>query len=58
MHNHKFLVLEWDCCKEENSSNNSELIKKLNLDFLPDYKTKYTRKIYMNKKMVVSHGIL
>ena len=44
-------IEEWDCWKEENGYN-SDQVKKLNLDLLPDYKTKYTGKIYlyMNKK--------
>jgi hypothetical protein len=45
MHNHKFLVFQWDCWKEENSIN-SEPVKKLNFYQI----IKYTGKIYMNKK--------
>ena len=45
--------LEWNCWNEENEdSPNYEIIKYLDLDFLPNYKTKYNGKIYlyMNKQ--------
>lgn len=41
-------ILEWDCWKEESiDSPNYETIKDLNLDFIPNYDTKYTGKIYL-----------
>jgi len=41
-------ILEWNCWKEENiHSPNYEVVKKLNLDFIPEYKTKYSGKIYL-----------
>ena len=46
-------VFEWDCWKEENiNSPNYQVVKKLNLDNLPNYDTKYNGKIYlhMNEK--------
>jgi len=46
-------ILEWDCWKEENKdSPNYDVIKKLNLDNLPNYNSKYNGKIYlhMNKQ--------
>jgi hypothetical protein len=46
-------ILEWDCWKEENiDSPNYEVVKKLNLDKLPDNDTKYNGKIFlhMNKQ--------
>lgn len=45
--------IEWDCWNEENeNSPNYDMIKYLDLDFLPNYKTKYNGKIYlyMNKQ--------
>ena len=50
-------ILEWNCWKEENKeSPNYETVKKLNLDNLPNYDTKYSGKIYlhMNKQNVSS----
>jgi hypothetical protein len=42
-------IFEWDCWKEENvNSPNYEVIKKLNLDNLPNYNTKYNGKIYLH----------
>jgi hypothetical protein len=42
-------VFEWDCWKEENvNSPNYEVVKKLNLDNFPNYKTKYRGKIYLH----------
>ena len=42
-------VFEWDCWEEENvNSPNYEVVKKLNLDNLPNYKTKYSDKIYLH----------
>ena len=46
-------IFEWDCWEEENiNSPNYEIVKKLNLDNLPNYDTKYNGKIYlhMNKE--------
>jgi len=42
-------VFEWDCWEEENvNSPNYEVVKKLNLDNLPNYDTKYNGKIYLH----------
>ncbi len=44
---------EWDCWKEDEAGiNNYNVVQELNLDFIPNYETKYTGKIYlhMNKK--------
>jgi hypothetical protein len=42
-------VFEWDCWKEENiNSPNYEVVKKLNLDNLSNYDTKYNGKIYLH----------
>ena len=46
-------ILEWNCWEEENKdSPNYKVVKKLNLDTLPNYDTKYNGKIYvhMNKQ--------
>jgi hypothetical protein len=46
-------IFEWDCWEEENiNSPNYQVVKKLNLDNLPNYNTKYSGKIYlhMNKE--------
>lgn len=44
-------ILEWDCWKEEDKdSPNYEVIKKLNLDNLPNYDSKYDGKIYLYMK--------
>lgn len=41
-------LFEWDCWNEENKdSPNYDVIKKLNLDNLPNYDTKYNGKIYL-----------
>ena len=41
-------ILEWNCWKEEeHNSPNEEVVKKINLDFLPDYNIKYNGKIYL-----------
>jgi len=42
-------VLEWDCWEEENkNSPNYDDFKKLNLDNLPNYDSKYNGKIYLH----------
>jgi len=42
-------ILEWDCWKEENKdSPNYNVVKKLNLDNLPNYDSKYNGKIYLH----------
>ena len=42
-------IFEWDCWKEENvNSPNYEVVKKLNLDNLPNYESKYNGKIYLH----------
>ena len=42
-------VFEWDCWEEENvNSPNYEVVKKLNLDNFPNYKKKYSGKIYLH----------
>jgi hypothetical protein len=42
-------IFEWDCWKEENKdSPNYEVVKKLNLDHLPNYDTKYNGKIFLH----------
>jgi len=46
-------IFEWDCWKEESKNiPNYHVVKKLNLDHLPNYDTKYNGKIYlhMNKQ--------
>ena len=46
-------ISEWNCWDEENeTSPNYEVVKKLNLDHLPNYETKYNGKIFlhMNKQ--------
>jgi hypothetical protein len=46
-------IFEWNCWEEENiNSPNYQVVKKLNLDNLPNYNTKYSGKIYlhMNKE--------
>ena len=41
-------ISEWDCWEEENkNSPNYNVVKKLNLDSLPNYDTKYNGKIYL-----------
>jgi hypothetical protein len=48
-------IFEWDCWKEENvNSPNYEVVKKLNLDNLPNYDTKYNGKIYLH--MNINNG--
>ena len=34
-------IEEWDCWKEEKNSPNIKTVKKINLDILPNYETKY-----------------
>ena len=42
-------VLEWDCWEEKNeNSPNNEVVKKLNLDNLLNYDSKYNGKIYLH----------
>jgi hypothetical protein len=42
-------ILEWDCWKEEDiNSPNYDVVKYLDLGFLPEYKTKYNGKIYLH----------
>jgi hypothetical protein len=42
-------IFEWDCWKEENvNSPNYLVVKKLNLDNLPNYNSKYKGKIYLH----------
>jgi hypothetical protein len=42
-------IFEWDCWEEENiNSPNYQVFKKLNLDNLPNYDTKYNGKIYLH----------
>jgi hypothetical protein len=42
-------IFEWDCWKEENeNSPKIGMIKKLNLDNLPNYESKYNGKIYLH----------
>jgi hypothetical protein len=42
-------IFEWDCWKEENvNSPNYLVVKKLNLDNLPNYDSKYKGKIYLH----------
>lgn len=42
-------IFEWNCWNEENvNSPNYEVVKKLNLDNLPNYDTKYNGKIYLH----------
>jgi len=44
-------IYEWDCWREEdkiNSPSHYEKIKKINLDHLPNYDTKYNGKIYLH----------
>jgi len=42
-------ILEWDCWEEENKdSPNYEVVKKLNLNNLPNYESKYNGKIYLH----------
>jgi len=42
-------IFEWDCWEEENiNSPNYQVVKKLNLDDLPNYDTKYNGKIYLH----------
>jgi len=43
-------IWEWDCWKEETESHhpNIGLVKKLNLDNLPNYESKYNGKIYLH----------
>lgn len=42
-------IYEWDCWKEETPNGpNYEVVKKLNLDKLPNYDTKYSGKIYIH----------
>lgn len=41
-------ILEWDCWKEEDkNSPNYKTVKYLDLDFIPDYQTKYNGSIYL-----------
>ena len=41
-------IFEWDCWKEEDkNSTNYEIVKYLDLDFIPDYQTKYNGTIYL-----------
>jgi hypothetical protein len=41
-------IVEWDCWQEEKyNSPNYNVVKKLNLNFLPNYETKYNGKIYL-----------
>lgn len=42
-------VLEWNCWEEENeNSPNNDVVRKLNLDNLPNYESKYNGKIYLH----------
>jgi len=42
-------IFEWDCWKEESeNSPNYEVVKKLKLDHLPNYDTKYNGKIFLH----------
>jgi hypothetical protein len=46
LHNKK--IVEWNCWKEEDkNSPNYQAVKYLDLDFIPDYQTKYNGKIYL-----------
>jgi hypothetical protein len=40
-------LFEWNCWKEEEYGDNIQVVKKLNLDILPNYETKYKGKIYL-----------
>lgn len=54
-------IFEWNCWKEEEKdSPNYSVVQKLNLNYLPNFNSKYSGKIYlhMDKKMVVQHGSL
>ena len=42
-------VLEWNCWEEENeNSPNNDVVRKFNLDNLPNYESKYNGKIYLH----------
>ena len=42
-------VFEWNCWEEENeNSPNNEVVRKFNLDNLPNYESKYNGKIYLH----------
>jgi hypothetical protein len=47
------MIYEWDCWKEEEiDSPNYEVVKKLNLNQLPNYNTKYKGKIYLHMSKI------
>jgi hypothetical protein len=51
-------IYEWDCWKEEDTTH-YEKIKKINLDHLPNYDTKYNELLgYYNKELFYKYATL